>query len=87
MGGFSYRNFGDLVGGDTTGKQSPSGYKEMDFDIKSRFLLNKNTILTVAHQNVRQKNVPVFHKVKLENFNLNEFEPQSAATDLCSFGF
>lgn len=75
-GGFSYHNFGDLVGGDTTGKQSPSGYKELDFDIKSRFLLSKNTVLTVAHQNVRQSNVPVFHKVQLENFNINEFDPQ-----------
>lgn len=76
IGGFSYHNFGDLVGGDTTGKQSPSGYKDLDFDIKSRFLIAKNTILTVAHQNIKQTNVPVFHKVRLENFNLNEFDPQ-----------
>ena len=39
-GGLTYRNFGDLVGGDTTGKQSPSGYKELDFDVISRFLLS-----------------------------------------------
>lgn len=76
-GGFSYHNFGDLVGGDTTGKQSPSGYKELDFDIKSRFLIAKKAVLTVAHQNVRQSNVPVFHKVQLENFNINEFDPQT----------
>ena len=75
-GGLTYRNFGDLVGGDTTGKQSPSGYKELDFDVKSRFLLSKSAVLTVAHQNVKQSNVPVFHKVRLENFNLNEFDPQ-----------
>ena len=77
IGGLTYRNFGDLVGGDTTGKQSPSGYKELDFDLKSRFLLSKNAILTIAHQNVKQSNVPVFHKVRLENFNLNEFDPQT----------
>ncbi len=76
-GGLTYRNFGDLVGGDTTGKQSPSGYKELDFDIKSRFLISKNAVLTVAHQNIKQSNVPVFHKVRLENFNLNEFDPQT----------
>ena len=75
-GGLSYHNFGDLVGGDTTGRQSPSGYKELDFDLKARFLVHKNTVLTVAHQNVQQSNVPVFHKVQLENFNLNEFDPQ-----------
>lgn len=76
-GGLSYHNFGDLVGGDTTGKQSPSGYNELDFDIKSRFLVSQKVVLTLAHQNVRQSNVPVFHKVRLENFNLNEFDPQS----------
>ena len=76
-GGLTYRNFGDLVGGDTTGKQSPSAYKELDFDVKSRFLLSKSAVLTVAHQNVKQSNVPVFHKVRLENFNLNEFDPQT----------
>jgi hemoglobin/transferrin/lactoferrin receptor protein len=76
MSGFTYRNFGDLVGGDTTGRQSPTGYKEIDFDLKARFLLNKNMVLTLMHQNVQQSNVPVFHKIKLENFNLNEFDPQ-----------
>jgi hemoglobin/transferrin/lactoferrin receptor protein len=75
-GGLTYRNFGDLVGGDTTGKQSPSGYKELDFDLKSRFLLKNRTVLTIAHQNVTQSNVPVFHKIQLENFNINEFDPQ-----------
>jgi hemoglobin/transferrin/lactoferrin receptor protein len=76
MGGLTYRNFGDLVGGDTTGRQSPTGYKELDFDLKARFLLTKKAILTLAHQNLRQSNVPVFHKIKLENFNINEFDPQ-----------
>jgi hemoglobin/transferrin/lactoferrin receptor protein len=76
LGGLTYRNFGDLVGGDTTGKQSPSGYKELDFDVKSRFLIAKNAVLTVAHQNIKQSNVPLYHRIKLENFNLNEFDPQ-----------
>lgn len=76
LGGVSYHNFGDLVGGDTTGRQTPSGYKELDFDIKSRFRLKENMVLTVAHQNVKQSHVPVFHKIQLENFNINEFEPQ-----------
>jgi hemoglobin/transferrin/lactoferrin receptor protein len=76
MGGLTYRNFGDLVGGGTTGKLSPSGYKELDFDVKSRFLLSKNAFFTVVHQNIKQSNVPVFHRIKLENFNLNEFNPQ-----------
>jgi hemoglobin/transferrin/lactoferrin receptor protein len=75
-GGVSYRNFGDLIGGDTTGRQSPTGYKELDFDIKSLFKINTNTTLILAHQNVVQDNVPVFHKIQLENFKINNFDPQ-----------
>jgi outer membrane cobalamin receptor len=74
--GATYRNFGDLIGGDTTGKQSPSGYKELAFDAKAKFRLKENVGLTVAHQFFRQQHVPVYHKVVLENFAVNEFDPQ-----------
>lgn len=76
MGGFSYRNFGDLIGGDTTGKQSLSGYDEWAFDTKAKFAVRKNMQLTLAYQHLMQFNVPVYHKLKLENFALNEFDPQ-----------
>ncbi|WP_171036423.1 TonB-dependent receptor plug domain-containing protein [Dyadobacter sediminis] len=75
-GGVSIRNFGDLLGGDTTGKQSPSGYKEWDFDAKLVFGLSDAWTLTLAHQSVFQKHVPLFYRYKLENFALNEFNPQ-----------
>jgi hemoglobin/transferrin/lactoferrin receptor protein len=75
-GGLSFRNFGDLVGGDTTGRQKPTGYKELDFDLKGKIALSGKTTLTLSHQNVRQMDVPVFHKVQLENFALNQFSPQ-----------
>jgi outer membrane cobalamin receptor len=65
-GGLSFRNFGDLVGGDTTGRQIPTGYKELDFDLKGKIALSGKTVLTLLHQNVRQNDVPVFHKVQLE---------------------
>ncbi len=74
--GATYRNFGDLIGGDTTGRQSPSGYKELAFDVKSKFLLNPGVELTLANQFLKQQHVPVYHKVILENFALNEFDPQ-----------
>lgn len=74
--GVTYRNFGDLIGGDTTGKQSPSGYKELAFDVKSKFLLKENVQLTLAHQFLKQTDVPVYHKVVLENFAINHFDPQ-----------
>lgn len=78
-GGLSGRNFGDLVGGDTTGRQSPSGYRELDFDLKGKIKLSRAAVLTLAHQNVHQQEVPVFHKVQLENFAINQFEPQRRA--------
>lgn len=74
--GATYRNFGDLIGGDTTGKQSPSGYKEFAFDSKAKFRLSSTIQLLVANQFVQQTHMPVYHKVVLENFALNEFEPQ-----------
>jgi len=74
--GAAYRDFGDLIGGDSTGIQSLSGYKEWSFDTKAKMALRKNMQLTLAYQFLEQFNVPVYHKLKLENFALNEFDPQ-----------
>ncbi len=76
LAGISKRNFGDIIGGDTTGKQSPSGYDEWSFDVKAKFLLQQNIQLTLANQFLQQQHVPVYHKVRLENFSLNEMDPQ-----------
>jgi hemoglobin/transferrin/lactoferrin receptor protein len=75
-GGLSIRKFGDLIGGDTTGVQNPSGYDEVAYDFKAVFSLAKNIGITAAHQNLVQTNVPVYHKVRLENFMINEMSPQ-----------
>ncbi len=82
-GGLSYRHFGDLVGGDSTGRQSPSGYPEFDVDVKARFVLSPSTQLVAAHQQVHQWQVPVFHKIQLENFAENAFDPQRRQLDPC----
>lgn len=71
QGGVSVRHFGHLYGGDTTGKQSPSGYGEKAVDVKGKILLGSRAELTLAHQWVRQQDVPIYHKVKLENFAFN----------------
>ncbi|WP_149243632.1 TonB-dependent receptor [Dyadobacter sp. 32] len=76
-GGLSVRNFGDLIGGDTTGRQSPSGYKDRAFDAKLLLRVSDSWSLTVAHQSVRQRHVPLYYRYKLENFALNEFNPQN----------
>ncbi|MBK7133359.1 MAG: TonB-dependent receptor [Bacteroidales bacterium] len=76
-GGLTLRNFGDLKGGDTTGVQSPTGYSEIDYDIKGKLLLSESTELTMFLQSVHQSNVPVFHKVVLENYAVNRMDPQN----------
>lgn len=74
--GATYRDFGDIIGGKSTGKQSPSGYNEHAFDAKIIAELKKNIHLTIASQFLRQQHVPIYHKVKLENYLLSEFDPQ-----------
>jgi len=76
IAGYTNRNFGDLVGGDTTGIQTPSGYKEQAFDAKLKWRIAANATVTLAHQFVQQKNVPLYHRVKLENFAYYFFAPQ-----------
>lgn len=72
----TWRNFGDLVGGDTTGQQIPTGYWELDFDLKGKILLSDRSRLTTVYQRVHQKDVPVYHKVALEDYAINKMDPQ-----------
>lgn len=76
MAGYSFKKFGDLWGGDTTARQSPSGYNENAFDIKLKYALPKNWLLKAAHQTLIQTDVPVYHKVKLENYAISKMHPQ-----------
>lgn len=69
---FGIKNFGDLIGGDTTGRQSPSGYSQSDASLKFKFKVSGNSELVIANQFVQQNDVDVYHKVKLENFNVNK---------------
>lgn len=74
--GVTGRNFGDLVGGDTTGRQTPSGYRERAVNAALRLKLTNAAELTLAHQSLEQRHVPVYFRYRLENFALNEFDPQ-----------
>lgn len=76
IAGYSNKKFGDLYGGDTTGRQSPSGYHEQSVDFKLKYKLSTNAVITVAHQWLQQKEVPLYHRVKLENFAYYYFAPQ-----------
>ena len=74
--GITWRNFGDIVGGDTTGRQVPTGYDEFDHDFKTRIFLSPGSSFTILYQNVSQRNVPVYHKIALENYAINKTDPQ-----------
>lgn len=74
--GITSKKFGDLLGGDTTGFQTPSGYKERNFDGKLIWMIGKKATLSLYHQQTLQKDVPLYHRVKLENFAYYSFKPQ-----------
>jgi len=76
LAGATFRDFGDLIGGNSTGKQTPSGYDEFAADAKIRLKIKGDIELTAVSQLVRQQHVPVYHKVVLENYQFNEFHPQ-----------
>jgi outer membrane receptor protein involved in Fe transport len=75
--GLTWRNFGDIVGGDTTGRQSPSAYSELDFDLKGKVLISPRSTLTIVYQNVHQEEVDVYHKIALEDYAVNKMDPQN----------
>lgn len=84
-GGYGRRTFGDLIGGDTTGTQSPSGYDEQMYDLKACFKTGENSELMVASQATYQKDVDVYHKVKLENFLFNRMAAQQRNLNYARF--
>ncbi len=69
------RKFGDVVGPQSIGTQTPSGYKEYSINAMVRFR-DLTGEWVINSQLVSQFNVPVYHKYQLENFALNEMSLQ-----------
>ncbi len=74
-GGFTYSDFGDIVGGDSTGKQSPTGYKEYAGDMKLRVKLADQHEVILAWQYDKQSDVPRYDKI-INNYSRYHFDPQ-----------
>ena len=74
--GGAYRDFGDLVAGKGLGKETPTGYRLWSGEAKAALRINDQVTLTAAYQDMEQQDVPLFHKVQLENFKYNSFDPQ-----------
>lgn len=76
LGGASFKNYGDLVAGAPIGKQSPTGYYENNYDFKTKLKINKQNEITIASQNTNQYDIPIYHKIKLENYKINQVDRQ-----------
>lgn len=76
LGGLAYRKFGDLVAGEGLGRQTPTGYNQLSGDVKARFRLSDRLVVTLAYQHLKQDSVPVYHRVRLENYAYYQFNPQ-----------
>lgn len=72
----AYRDFGDLIGGKGIGIQRPSGYEQWAYQFKIKQIVGNKCVVSGLWQDLQQNKVPVFHKIKLENFALNQFDPQ-----------
>ncbi len=77
-GGFSWKDFGDLRGGDIIGEQPNSGYTEADGDVKLVVRPNKDVDITAAFQRVEQNNAPRTHSTIFAK----SFDGTTIGTDL-----
>jgi len=71
------KSFGDISRGGGGSFQRPTGYEEQNVQVQYRAKLGEHfTIENLIQQNT-QDHVPVYHKIQLENFALNEMTLQS----------
>lgn len=77
LGGFSARNFGDVLAGGNLGVLTPTAYRERSGDAKLLWRLGSRGILTSAFQHTTQNHVPRYDQVTQGGFSLFEFEPQT----------
>lgn len=59
--GYTSKRFADLEGGEATGLQPGTGYRERDADLKLQFRPRQDLELTAAYFRVRQDDVPRTH--------------------------
>ena len=77
IGGFSVRNFGDVLAGGSLGVLDPTGYNERSGDAKVLMRTGSSGILTAAFQQLTQYDVPRYDQVVQGGYAVYNFEPQS----------
>jgi hemoglobin/transferrin/lactoferrin receptor protein len=83
--GFTARKFGDLYGGDTTGKQGPSGYNEKSYFLNTKIALSSTSNISFGSRGMFQHDVPFFYKMQLENYKTNQINLQSHQLNYIKF--
>jgi len=76
IGGVSFKKFGDIIGGADLGILSPTGYSETNYDAKTKIKIDDHQELTISSQNTFQHNIPIYHKIVLENYAINQIDNQ-----------
>jgi len=76
FGGFSLKNYGNIIAGNKLGKLNNTGYKENDADLKMKLKLSEQNILTLAWQQTNQKDVRLYHKLVDSSHSIYSFDPQ-----------
>jgi outer membrane cobalamin receptor len=71
------KSFGDVRRGGGGSFQRPTGYEEENVQVQYRAKLGEHFTLENLIQQNTQDHVPVYHKIQLENFALNEMTLQS----------
>lgn len=72
-----YKSFGDISRGGSNTLQQPTGYEESNLLSKFRFKLSQKWEMEALIQQNQQYHVPVFHKIQLENYAVNEMALQN----------
>ncbi len=77
-GGFTWKDYDDLRGGDLIGEQPNSGYTEADGDVKIVLRPNQDVDIVAAFQRVEQNNAPRTHSTIFAK----SFDGTTVGTDL-----
>jgi len=74
--GLSYRDFGDIHAGGDLGRLNATSYTEYATDVKAKWRMRRNQVITMAYQHVKQNDVQLFHKINPGSYALYSFDPQ-----------
>jgi hemoglobin/transferrin/lactoferrin receptor protein len=59
--GLTYKDFGDMTGGDSLGELPETGYDEVDGDVKLNYALSEDSVLSFGFQHVDWEDTPRTH--------------------------